>query len=151
MTTDQAAVALPAISLKVPEIDSGSKPITVALMDNGVDFANERVAGMVRNWRSYFQWLGGFIEQFWNSSGVHGTAMAGLVRTMCPMARLFVAQLNEYTSANGRRQIYADSAARVTIMRNLLHLSEVQALTSVTDRKRCSCARGRHNIHVMDH
>ena len=45
--------------------------------------------------------------------------MAGLIRTMCPMTKLFVLRLNEYTSINGKRQISADSAARIRLFLTL--------------------------------
>lgn len=105
------------------EKQSGSKPITVALIDDGVDFADERIASMLEDGRSYFQRPSKLIVPFWHSSGGHGTAMAGLIRTVCPMAKLFVVRLNEYTSDNGRRQIYADSAAKVRIISNSPFLS----------------------------
>ncbi|KAJ4286233.1 hypothetical protein N0V90_013267 [Kalmusia sp. IMI 367209] len=90
----------------------GRKPITIALIDDGVDFADERIQSMVEDGRSYYQRQSKLIAPFWTSSGGHGTAMAGLIRTMCPMAKLFVLRLNEYTSINGKRQISADSAAK---------------------------------------
>lgn len=87
----------------------------VALIDDGVDFADERTQSMVEDGRSYYQRQGKLVANYWTSSGGHGTAMAGLIRTMCPMAKLFVLRLNEYTSVNGKRQITADSAARVRL------------------------------------
>lgn len=100
------------------EKESGSQPVTVALIDDGVDFADDRIASMVKDGRSDFQRSSKHIAPFWTSSGGHGTAMAGLIRTVCPIAKLFVVRLNEYTSENGRRQIYADSAARVRTFLN---------------------------------
>lgn len=95
--------------------ESGSKSVTIALIDDGVDFADERIASMVMDGRSYFQRSKKVIAPYWTSSGGHGTAMAGLIRTMCPVAKLFVLRLNEYTSEDGRRQIYASSAAQVKL------------------------------------
>lgn len=74
---------------------------------------------MLEDGRSYYQRGSTLIEPYWTSSGGHGTAMAGLIRTMCPMAKLFVLRLNEYTSDNGKRQITADSAARVKLFLTL--------------------------------
>ncbi len=74
---------------------------------------------MVEDGRSYYQRQSKLIAPYWTSSGGHGTAMAGLIRTMCPVVRLFVLRLNEYTSINGKRQISADSAARVRLFLTL--------------------------------
>jgi hypothetical protein len=96
------------------EKESGTKPIRIALIDDGVDFASKRIMSMVEDGRSYYQRSNKLNASYWISSGGHGTAMAGLIRTVCPMVKLFVIRLNEYTSENGRRQIYAESAAMVS-------------------------------------
>jgi hypothetical protein len=97
------------------EKESGTNPIRVALIDDGVDFTDKRVANMVYGGRSHYQRSQKFHANFWMSTDGHGTKMAGLIRTVCPMAKLFVVRLNEYRSDNGKRQIYAYSAAKVSL------------------------------------
>lgn len=98
------------------EKEAGSKPVTIALIDDGVDLDDGGVNEMVTDGRSYFQRQGKpIVEPFWTSSNGHGAAMAGIIRTVCPMAKLFVVRLNEYNSDNGKSQIHAGSAARVRL------------------------------------
>lgn len=97
------------------EKEAGPKNITIALIDDGVDYDDETVGGMVFDGRSYYQRQEQLhVEPYWMSTGGHGTNMAGMIQQLCPMAKLFVVRLNEYNSPNGLRQIHASSAAMVS-------------------------------------
>jgi subtilisin family serine protease len=91
------------------------EPITVALIDDGIDIKDISLQSRIVGGRSFCHRS---MEQnlnhpYYVSSGGHGTAMAGLICRVCPGVRLYVLKLDEYVIDAGKRQITAESAAKV--------------------------------------
>ncbi|KAJ2990249.1 hypothetical protein NUW58_g3043 [Xylaria curta] len=89
-------------------------PITVALIDDGVDVNDQTLHSRIGGGRSFChrdkeQNLN---QSYYVSGGGHGTAMARLICKICPDVKLFVLRLDEYYSDTGKRQITAKSAAK---------------------------------------
>ncbi|KAI1359384.1 hypothetical protein F5Y08DRAFT_332379 [Xylaria arbuscula] len=74
------------------------KPITVALIDDGVDVNDQHEQNLN--------------QPYYISGGGHGTAMAGLICKVCPTVKLFILRLDEYSIEPGKRNITAKSAAK---------------------------------------
>ncbi|KAJ3557440.1 hypothetical protein NPX13_g9928 [Xylaria arbuscula] len=90
------------------------KPITVALIDDGVDVNDQNVQSRIIGGRSFChrdeeQNLN---QPYYISGGGHGTAMAGLICKVCPTVKLFILRLDEYSIEPGKRNITAKSAAK---------------------------------------
>ena len=91
-------------------------PVRVAIIDDGVDINDQAVqskiiGGISFCYRDEEQNLN---QPYYVSSGGHGTAMAGLICKICPNVQLYVLKLNEHYVEQGKRQITASSAARVS-------------------------------------
>ncbi|KAE8447278.1 hypothetical protein EG329_010972 [Mollisiaceae sp. DMI_Dod_QoI] len=84
--------------------------IKVAIIDDGVDGFDPTVSQSIANGVSFCRDSSDLVRSYYVSSGGHGTMMARLVLRMCPTAKLYVARLQEYTSATGKRFITAESA-----------------------------------------
>lgn len=91
------------------------KPITIALIDDGVDMTEESLHHRVLPGKSFS--LGDEINQRerpYYESGGHGTAMASLICRVCPNATIIPLRLEEYPGiGNSKRQITAQSAVEV--------------------------------------
>jgi hypothetical protein len=87
-------------------LPESAKSVKVALIDDGVNLLDERVRN-VRNRRIF----GG--TNSYNSDTGHGTEMAALILSICPMAELWVFKFDMYKTDDGRGLISASSAARV--------------------------------------
>jgi len=89
------------------------EPITVALIDDGIDMDDTilRPHNIVSG-RSFCSHDTEQPRPYYLSSGGHGTAMASLICRVCPKVRLYVLKLDEYGSKPGKRQITAKSAAK---------------------------------------
>ncbi|KAI0146018.1 hypothetical protein F4776DRAFT_609046 [Hypoxylon sp. NC0597] len=92
-------------------------PITVAIIDDGVDINDQTIQSRVIGGRSFChrdeeQNLN---QPYYVSGGGHGTAMAGLICKVCPNVRLYILRLDEYFIEPGKRQITAKSAAKAVI------------------------------------
>jgi len=90
------------------------EPITVALIDDGIDINDDELEKKIVGGRSFChrdkeQNLN---QPYYVSSGGHGTAMARLICRICPSVRLYVLKLNEWVVDDGKRQITAESAAK---------------------------------------
>ncbi|KAI0857380.1 hypothetical protein F4860DRAFT_489975 [Xylaria cubensis] len=95
-----------------------AQPITVALIDDGVDVLEPSLQGKLIDGKtlSYDLPLGNEpTEQrehaFWESSGGHGTVMANMIFRVCPMARLYVIRMETHIDGENRSRITAHSAA----------------------------------------
>jgi hypothetical protein len=102
--------------LEPPDLEEA---ITVALIDDGIDIDDpilrpSIVAGRSFCSRDVEQNLN---EPYYVSSGGHGTAMASLICRVCPNVKLYVLKLDEYRSELGKRQITAESAAKVVLVK----------------------------------
>ena len=91
------------------------KPITIALIDDGVDMTEESLHHRVLQGKSFS--MGDEInerERPYYESGGHGTAMASLICRICPNASIIPLRLEEYPGiGNSKRQITAQSAVEV--------------------------------------
>ena len=91
------------------------KPITIALIDDGVDMTEETLHSRVLQGKSFS--LGDEINQWerpYYESGGHGTAMASLICRVCPNATIIPLRLEEYPGIeDSKRQITAQSAVEV--------------------------------------
>ncbi|KAI1213091.1 uncharacterized protein F4807DRAFT_471577 [Annulohypoxylon truncatum] len=89
-------------------------PITIAVIDDGVDINDQSIQSRIIGGRSFChrdeeQNLN---QPYYVSGGGHGTAMARLAAKVCPNVRLYILRLDEYFIEPGRRQITAKSAAK---------------------------------------
>lgn len=91
------------------------EPITVALIDDGIDINDISLQSRIVGGRSFCHrnMEQNLNQPYYVSSGGHGTAMASLICRICPSVRLYVLKLNEYVIEAGKRQITAESAAKV--------------------------------------
>jgi hypothetical protein len=91
------------------------EPITIALIDDGVDVNEQSLHAKIIGGRSFcqrdkFQKLS---VPHYVTTGGHGTVMASLICRVCPKAQLYVVKLDEHVSDHSTRQITAKSAAKV--------------------------------------
>ncbi|KAI9793750.1 MAG: hypothetical protein M1833_000696 [Piccolia ochrophora] len=90
------------------------EPITIALIDDGVDINELSLHDKIVGGRSFSQ-RKGFLNAsrpYYVTNGGHGTVMGSLICRVCPRAKLFILKLDEYISDQSRRQITASSAAK---------------------------------------
>ena len=91
------------------------KPITIALIDDGVDMKEKTLYNRILKGRSFCMRdeINKRERPFYESGG-HGTAMASLICRVCPNAKIIPLRLEEYAgNENSKRQITAKSAAEV--------------------------------------
>ncbi|RYP93507.1 hypothetical protein DL770_000391 [Monosporascus sp. CRB-9-2] len=93
------------------------EPLTIALIDDGVDINEQSLHGKIIDGRSFChrdkdQNLS---KPHYVTSRGHGTAMASLICRVFPKAQLYVLKLEEYMNENSKRQITARSAARAVL------------------------------------
>ncbi len=91
------------------------EPITIALIDDGVDISEQSLQAKIIGGRSFCQRDNSqnLTKPYYVRSGGHGTIMASLICRVCPSAHLYVVKLDEHMSENTKRQITAKSAAKV--------------------------------------
>jgi hypothetical protein len=109
------------------------EPVTIALIDDGVDINERSLHAKIIGGRSFCQ-----RDKFQNLSvphyvttGGHGTVMASLICRVCPKAQLYVVKLDEHVSEDSTRQITAKSAAKV------------RPCLSLCPQRRAGCERSR--------
>ncbi|KUJ16880.1 uncharacterized protein LY89DRAFT_669327 [Mollisia scopiformis] len=88
------------------------EPITIALIDDGVDIGEQSLHAKIIGGRSFCQRGENLNKPYYVTSGGHGTVMASLICRVCPRAQLYVVKLDEHMSENSKRQITAKSAAK---------------------------------------
>ena len=91
------------------------EPITIALIDDGVDVSEQSLHARIIGGRSFCQRdrEHNLSMPYYVSTGGHGTVMASLICRVCPSAQLYVIKLDEYMGESGKRQITAKSAEKV--------------------------------------
>lgn len=91
------------------------EPITIALIDDGVDINEQSLHAKIIGGRSFCQRdkFQNLSKPYYVTSGGHGTVMASLICRVCPKTQLYVVKLDEYTVDGLKRQITAKSAAKV--------------------------------------
>ncbi|KAH6715880.1 hypothetical protein BKA61DRAFT_334368 [Leptodontidium sp. MPI-SDFR-AT-0119] len=90
------------------------EPITIALIDDGVDINEQSLHAKIIGGRSFCQrdTHQNLSKPYYVTSGGHGTVMASLICRVFPKAQLYVVKLDEHISENMKRQITAKSAAK---------------------------------------
>ncbi|MCJ1392423.1 hypothetical protein MMC18_005290 [Xylographa bjoerkii] len=107
----------PRIEVDVVFINNVCEPkqefVKIAVIDDGIDASLENIDGKIACGVTYCPDAAstGLMNAYYVLSGTHGTTMACLICKICPKSRLYVARLEEYESAAGKRQITAKSAA----------------------------------------
>jgi len=92
-------------------------PVTIALIDDGVDVNEPALHAKIIGGRSFctrnpFENLS---MPYYVTAGGHGTVMAALICRVCPAAQLYVLKLDEHISESNQRQITAKSAEKVCL------------------------------------
>lgn len=97
--------------------------VTIALIDDGVDINEQSLHAKIIGGRSFCQRdkFQNLSKPYYVTSGGHGTVMASLICRVCPKAQLYVVKLDEHMSENMKRQITAQSAAKVFPLPLLSH------------------------------
>ncbi|KAI0467994.1 peptidase S8/S53 domain-containing protein [Xylaria cf. heliscus] len=95
-----------------------SQPVTVALIDDGVDVLDPSLQGRLIDGKtlSYDIPLGSEpTEQrehaFWESSEGRGTVMANMIFRVCPMAKLYAIRIETHVDRENRSRVNARNAA----------------------------------------
>lgn len=100
-----------------PENDPDSKPMTVALIDDGADITHPELHGKNFPGTSFHHYQdpsGSWrVAPFWDSASGHGTLMARLIHRVCPSAIIYVIKLQTKTPS---RFITTTSASAVANM-----------------------------------
>jgi hypothetical protein len=91
------------------------EPVTIALIDDGVDINEQSLHAKIIGGRSFCQRNEhqNLSRPHYVTTGGHGTVMASLICRVCPTAQLYVVKLDEHVSEHSTRQITAASAAKV--------------------------------------
>ncbi|KAK9783757.1 putative Peptidase S8/S53 domain-containing protein [Seiridium cardinale] len=89
-------------------------PVTVALIDDGVDINDQTIQCKVIGGRSFCHRdkEENLNQPYYVSRGGHGTAMASYICKICPNVRLYILRLDEYPTESGKRHITAASAEK---------------------------------------
>ncbi|KAF3065486.1 hypothetical protein CFAM422_009587 [Trichoderma lentiforme] len=85
--------------------------VIVALIDDGVDMFDTALSDRVVEGKS-FDYHDGKVRPPFSSAQGHGTVMASMILSMCPMAKVYPIRLRTHLNANGKRNIDADYAAQ---------------------------------------
>jgi len=93
--------------------DNVQDAIRVAVIDDGFDGFQEDYTDNVVSGVSFCRYsdTNSLMNAYYVPSGRHGTIMASLICRVCPLAKLYVARLDEYKISGGKRRITAQSAA----------------------------------------
>ncbi|KAM0226770.1 hypothetical protein ACHAPO_012087 [Fusarium lateritium] len=89
--------------------------VKVAIVDDGVDVSLEGLQNKIALGQSFCPYANSseMMTPYFVSSSNHGTSMATLICSLCPMVQLYVARLDQrQTPSSNQRHITADSAAQ---------------------------------------
>ncbi|KAF1954929.1 hypothetical protein CC80DRAFT_594587 [Byssothecium circinans] len=91
------------------------KPITVALIDDGVNFMHEAISENVGQGKSFGNSdegeIAGVPQPYHGSTTGHGTLMAYMIRRICPGVKIFVCKLDMKRTESGKEYFTGESAA----------------------------------------
>ncbi|KAF4928445.1 Intracellular serine protease [Colletotrichum fructicola] len=90
------------------------RPVKIAVIDDGVDASLLSLDGKIAIGKSFCPYANSseLMSPYFVSSSNHGTCMATLICRLCPMARLYVARLDQrQTLGSNQRHVTAKSAA----------------------------------------
>ncbi|KAK4080975.1 hypothetical protein Trihar35433_2080 [Trichoderma harzianum] len=96
--------------------------VIVALIDDGVDMFDTALSDRVVDGKS-FDYHDGKVRPPFSSAQGHGTVMASMILSMCPMAKVYPIRLRTHLNANGKRNIDADYAAQAVDRKVLMFCS----------------------------
>ena len=104
--------------------DELKEPVTVALIDDGVDFMHPAISEKLLPGRSFDSGFGarhkiGAPEPYHGSTTGHGTIMAYSIQRVCPDVRVFPYKIDVLKKANGPATFTAKSAADVCTLLSL--------------------------------
>jgi hypothetical protein len=107
------------------------EPVTIALIDDGVDINEQSLQAKIIGGRSFCQRnkFQNLSMPYYVTSGGHGTVMASLICRVCPKAQLYVVKLDEHIGENSKRQITAKSAEKVRFYFPTVLNSESQSVS----------------------
>ncbi len=90
--------------------------IKIAVIDDGIDTALDDFTGKIQVGESFYRLseLTGRRGAYYVPSGPHGTLMAQLICRVCPMVKLYIAQLEVLPGQDGARSFTIDSATEVS-------------------------------------
>ncbi|TLS24928.1 hypothetical protein PpBr36_08863, partial [Pyricularia pennisetigena] len=102
------------------------RPVTIALIDDGVNITHEELCGRNFPGKSFDHYKeDGWwrVSPYWNSATGHGTLMARLIQRICPSATIHVIKLKTVRTVNsGKIQIDSQSAVQA-----IRHATEIGA------------------------
>lgn len=98
------------------------EPVTVALIDDGVDIIDPSFHGRSYGGQSLSFDLIGENQlktsqrghPYYHSKAGHGTVMANMIFRVCPMARLYIIRIETHRNGEGKTSIVPGSAAKVS-------------------------------------
>lgn len=101
-------------------------PVTVALIDDGVDTSDPSLDGASFAGKSFDSspWEDDRVSPYWESTCGHGTLMARLIRRMCPSAEIYVIKLKGRRSSRRGAKIDIDTQGAIKAIE---HATEVGA------------------------
>lgn len=102
-----------------PKLFKIERPIHVALIDDGVDTMELELSDCrLLGGRTFCRRdeTRGLKNPYYASAAGHGTIMAKQILRMCPKAQLYILRLSDHRLDEGKRQIDAESAARVSLL-----------------------------------
>ncbi|KAG6356900.1 hypothetical protein INS49_014775 [Diaporthe citri] len=100
-------------------------PITIAIIDDGVDINDPNLHLRVQGGRSFCRRdeKQNLNNPYYVSPGGHGTAMARLICKICPNVKLHILRLDEFDSGQGKRTITAAVSAAVEEKVDIISMS----------------------------
>ncbi|KAK4452495.1 hypothetical protein QBC34DRAFT_26249 [Podospora aff. communis PSN243] len=101
------------IVFNIPRKEAGY--VKIAVIDNGVDASLDALDGKIAVGTSFCLIPDtAYHNPYYMTSETisHGSMVAGLICSMCPTAKLYVARIEELSSSGGQRRLTADSAAK---------------------------------------
>ncbi|RYP72074.1 hypothetical protein DL771_004405 [Monosporascus sp. 5C6A] len=103
--------------------------VKIAILDDGIDVSIDVFRDKIATGRSFYPGPNrtGSMNAYYVPTGKHGTRAATLISEICPNPQLYVARLDEKLDGDGRRQIAAESAAKVRGFLSQAALSEVNS------------------------
>lgn len=131
------------------------EPVTIALIDDGVDINEQSLHAKIIGGRSFCprDSSQNLNKPYYITTGGHGTVMASLICRVCPKAQLYVLKLDEHVSEHSTRTITAKSAAKVRPAFSSPSAElDVNGLanTPPTGRSSGNSQKSSHHLHVLD-
>ncbi|CAK7209195.1 hypothetical protein SEUCBS140593_000413 [Sporothrix eucalyptigena] len=103
--------------LKSVKPDNKVSPVKIAIIDDGIDTSLDDFTDKIQVGESFFQLseLFGRRGSYYVPTGKHGTLMAQSICSVCPMVKLYIAQLEVLPGQNGQRSFTAESATEAIL------------------------------------